>query len=68
MATAANTAANTATAAKAAEAVAEAVAPAAPVTGAADSAPAPEAKEGQRVAAVTAASPLTKGRRRNHKS
>ena len=68
VATAANTAANTATAAKAAEAVAEAVAPAAPVTGAADSAPAPEAKEGQRVAAVTAAAPLTKGRRRNHKS
>lgn len=45
-----------------------AAAPVAPVTGAAASAPVPEAKEGQRVAAVTTAAPLTKGRRRSHKS
>ena len=43
------------------------VAPAAPVTGAAATAPAPEAMEGQHMAAVTANAALTKGRRRNNR-
>lgn len=45
----------------------EPVAPAAPVTGAAATHPAPETQEGHPMAAVTATATLTKGRRRNNR-
>jgi poly(3-hydroxybutyrate) depolymerase len=47
--------------------VAAPLAGAAPVTGAAATPAAPETKEGQHLAAVTATAPLTKGRRRNNR-
>ena len=59
--------ASAAPAAPAAPVVAVAAAAAAAVTGAAATAPVPETQEGQHLAAVTAASTLTKGRRRGNR-